>query len=252
MSDRIKAWFIRQSLENSKRTIRIIVLSSVILISGLSGNLAVAIKWLGEWVLPDETAVRVFPSAYDNFAERLPNLVIDEDVMKLLPQTIAARVTWEDVREEFGSTDMAFIAFGLPGESVFDEKLLASLWDASRALEELAEVEEVISISTADRMDSDEGFLEISSLQPSRNPSTDEVRDIERYLDKLPALKKRMVGRHDDFANIMIRPHTDIDNNVLRNKMVEIAQMYLGDYEVRYGACPIFSEPSQRSFWKTS
>lgn len=36
----------------------------------------------------------------------------------------------------------------------------------------------------------------------------------------------------------MIRPHTDIDNNVLRNKMVEIAQMYLGDYEVRYGGMP--------------
>ena len=185
MSDRIKAWFIRQSMENSKRTIRVMVLLSLILITGLSGNLLLVFKWVGEWVLPDETAARVFSSSYDRFAEKLPHFVFDEDVMKLLPQNTEARVTWENVRNEFGSTDMGFIAFGLPGKSVFNEKLLASLWDASRALEELPEVDEVISISTTDRMDSDDGFLEISSLQPSRNLTADEVHDIEQYLNRL-------------------------------------------------------------------
>jgi len=238
MSDRIKAWFIRQSMENSKRTIRVMVLLSLILITGLSGNLLLVFKWVGEWVLPDETAARVFSSSYDRFAEKLPHFVFDEDVMKLLPQNTEARVTWENVRNEFGSTDMGFIAFGLPGKSVFNEKLLASLWDASRALEELPEVDEVISISTTDRMDSDDGFLEISSLQPSRNLTADEVHDIEQYLNRLSSLKKRMVGRHGDYANIMIKPQTEIDNNILRDKMVEISERFLGGYEIHYGGTP--------------
>ena len=238
MSDRIKSWFIRQSMGHSKRTIRVMVLLSLILITGLSGNLLSVFKWVGEWVLPDETAARVFPSSYDRFAEKLPHFVFDEDVMKLLPQNTEARITWENVRNEFGSTDMGFIAFGLPGKSVFDEKLLASLWDASRALEEIPEVDEVISISTADRMDSDEGFLEISSLQPSRNLTADEVQDIEQYLNRLSSLKKRMVGRHGDYANIMIKPQTEIENNILRDKMVEISERFLGDYEIHYGGTP--------------
>jgi len=238
MNHFIKMWFIRQSLDHSKRTIRIMVLLSLILITGLSGNILFAAKWLGEWILPEATAARVFPAMYSDFADQLPHLVIDEDVMKLLPQTIEERVTWENVREEFGSTDMAFIAFGLQGKSVFDEKLLASLWDASQALEELPEIDEVMSISTADRMDGDEGFLEISSLQSSRNLTADEVRDIEQYLGKLPSLKKRMVGRHGDYVNIMIKPQTDIDNNILRNKMVDIAERFLSDYEIHYGGMP--------------
>ena len=238
MNHSIKTWFIRQSLDHSKRTIRIMVLLSLILITGLSGNILFVTKWLGEWILPEATAARIFHPAYSEFADQLPHLVIDEDVMKLLPQTIEERVTWENVRAEFGSTDMAFIAFGFQGKSVFDEKLLASLWDASRALEELPEIDEVMSISTADRMDGDEGFLEISSLQHSRNLTADDVRDIEQYLGKLPSLKKRMVGRHGDYVNIMIKPQTDIDNNILRDKMVDIADRFLSDYEIHYGGMP--------------
>ena len=205
---------------------------------GLSGNLLLVIKSLGERALPEEIANRVFPSSYDRFAQKLPHVVFDEDVMKMLPQTTESRITWENVRDEFGSTDMGFIAFGLPGKSVYDEKLLASLWDVSRALEELPEVDEVMSISTADRMDSDEGFLEISSLQPSRNLTSDEIRSIEKYFEKLPNLKKRMIGRHGDYVNIMIKPQKAVENNVLRNNMVQISERFLSDYEIHFGGTP--------------
>ena len=234
----VKEWFIRQSMENSKRTIRVMILLSLILIMGLSGNLLLVIKSLGERALPEEIANRVFPSSYDRFAQKLPHVVFDEDVMKMLPQTTESRITWENVRDEFGSTDMGFIAFGLPGKSVYDEKLLASLWDVSRALEELPEVDEVMSISTADRMDSDEGFLEISSLQPSRNLTSDEIRSIEKYFEKLPNLKKRMIGRHGDYVNIMIKPQRAVENNVLRNNMVQISERFLSDYEIHFGGTP--------------
>ena len=238
MNHSIKEWFIRQSLSNSKRTIRIVVLLSLILTTGLSGNILFVFKGLGEWLLLEETASQIFTSTYDHFAEKLPHFVFDEDMMKLLPQTTEERITWENVRREFGRTDMAFIAFGNRGESVFDEKLLASLWDVSHSLEKLQEVDEVISISTMHRMNSDEGFLEINNLQSSRNLTADEARDVEQYLDKHSSMKKRVVGRHNDYVNIMIRPKTDVGNNILRDKMVEIAGRFLGDYEIYYGGVP--------------
>ena len=172
MNHSIKEWFIRQSLSNSKRTIRIVVLLSLILTTGLSGNILFVFKGLGEWLLLEETASQIFTSTYDHFAEKLPHFVFDEDMMKLLPQTTEERITWENVRREFGRTDMAFIAFGNRGESVFDEKLLASLWDVSHSLEKLQEVDEVISISTMHRMNSDEGFLEINNLHRNNSPGS--------------------------------------------------------------------------------
>ncbi len=238
MNYSIKAWFIRQSLSNSKRTIQIVVLLSLILSMGLSGNILSAFKGLGKWLLLEETASQIFTSTYDHFAEKLPRFVVDEDMMKLLPQTTEERITWEKVRHEFGRTDMAFIAFGNRRESVFDAKLLACLWDVSHSLEELQEVEEIMSISTMRRMDSDEGLLEISNLQPARNMTVDEVWEVEQYFDKRPSIKKRMVGRHNDYANIMIRPKTGIDNNIFRDKMVEVSGRLLSDYEIHYGGVP--------------
>lgn len=234
----MKQFFINQSLNHPKRTIRIVLLASLFLIFGLSGNLMMATKWLTEKVLPSEISEQIFTTTYDDFAKKLPHIIVDEDIMKLLPQTTPERITWENVRDEFGSTDMAFIAFGNKGESVFNEKLLASLWDASHALEKLPEVEEVMSLSVATRMDSDEGFLEISDLQPSRNLSDSEIEDMKKYLEKTTTLKKRMVGRNSDYVNIMIKPRTGIDNDILHDKMVEIGNKFIGNYEVHYGGSP--------------
>jgi len=234
----MKQFFINQSLQHPKRIIRIVLLASLFLIFGLSGNFMMVARMITEKVLPNEISEKIFSPAYDDFAKKLPHIIIDEDIMKLLPQTTPERITWENVRDEFGSTDMAFIAFGNKGESVFNENLLASLWDVSYALEEIPEIEEVMSLSVAERMDSEDGFLEISDLQPARNLSVDEIEDMQKSLEKVPNLKKRMVGRNNDYVNIMVKPRTGIDNNILHDKMVGIGNKFLGDYEVHYGGSP--------------
>ena len=43
--------------------------------------------------------------------------------------------------------------------------------------------------SSVTTITSDEGFLEISDLQPSRNMTMDEVEEVERYLNKYPRIK---------------------------------------------------------------
>lgn len=238
MKDSIKAWFTHQSLDNSKRTIQVVVFLSLILAMGLSGNILFAFKGLGTWLLSEEKSAQIFTSAYDHFATQLPHFIVDEDMMKLLPQTTEERITWENVRREFGRTDMAFIAFGNRRKSIFNGESLACLWDVSHALEEVKEVDEVLSISTMRQMTNDGGFLEISDLQPSRNMTMDEVEEVERYLNKYPRIKKRIVSRHNDYVNIMIKPKIGIDNSILRDKMVEISGEFLSKYEIHYGGVP--------------
>ena len=87
--------------------------------------------------------------------------VIDDDMMKMLPKNLDSRIAWDMVQEEFGSTEIIFIAFGKKGQTVFHPNAFAALWDISEKLDALLEVKEVMSISTATRMDNYDGFMEI-------------------------------------------------------------------------------------------
>ena len=46
------------------------------------------------------------------FAYGLKWLVIDDNIMNMLPKDIESRRVWEEVEAEFGSSEIMFIAFG--------------------------------------------------------------------------------------------------------------------------------------------
>ena len=132
MTAKIKNWAITQSLDHPKRTIAIFILFTLVFAFGL--------KWL----------------------------VIEDDMMKILPKNLESVQTWESIKDEFGSTDMMFIAFGNRDESVYNTETLKTVWDISKALEAIPEVDEVMTISTTNRMDAEDGFLEVGDMQPYR------------------------------------------------------------------------------------
>ena len=37
---------------------------------------------------------------------------MDDDRMKMLPKNLESRISWDEVQNEFGSTEIIFIAFG--------------------------------------------------------------------------------------------------------------------------------------------
>ena len=73
MNSKIKNWAIAQSLDHPKRVIIISVLSMIIL--------AIGLRWL----------------------------VLEDDMMKILPQDMESVETWDTIKDEFGSTEMMFI-----------------------------------------------------------------------------------------------------------------------------------------------
>ena len=52
-------------------------------------------------------------------------------------------MTWDAVQNEFGSTESIFIAFGKEGKNIFNKEALSQLWDVTRALEKIKEIEKV-------------------------------------------------------------------------------------------------------------
>ena len=195
----IRSWCIHQSLDYPWRTIIISLLITLLVGSG----------------------VRFF--------------LIDDDMMKLLPKNLESRISWEAIQDEFGSTEVIFIAFGNEGKSIFNPEAMATLWDLTEALETGKQIEELNSITTATRMDNLDGFMEVDDLQPERNLSQEEVNDLKDYLDKNTVIKKRFISQDDQYFLITVQPYNSDGLNLFRDELVTIADPILAGYEVHYG-----------------
>ena len=195
----IRSWCIHQSLDYPWRTIIISLLLTLLVGSG----------------------VRFF--------------LIDDDMMKILPKNLESRISWEAIQDEFGSTEVIFIAFGNEGESIFNPEAIATLWDLTEALETGKQIEELNSIATATRMDNLDGFMEVDDLQPERNLSQEEINDLKEYLDKNTVVKKRFVSEDDQYFLITVQPYNSEGLNLFRDELVTIADPILAGYEVHYG-----------------
>jgi len=195
----IRSWCIHQSLDYPWRTIIISLLITLLVGSG----------------------VRFF--------------LIDDDMMKLLPKNLESRISWEAIQDEFGSTEVIFIAFGNEGKSIFNPEAMATLWDLTEALETGKQIEELNSIATATRMDNLDGFMEVDDLQPERNLSQEEINDLKEYLDKNTVVKKRFVSEDDQYFLITVQPYNSEGLNLFRDELVTIADPILAGYEVHYG-----------------
>ena len=56
-------------------------------------------------------------------------LIMDDDMMKMLPKELDSKIAWDAVQNEFGSTEIIFIAFGRKGEGIYHSHSLSTLWE---------------------------------------------------------------------------------------------------------------------------
>lgn len=195
----IRRWFIQQSLDHPWRTIILSLIATIFMGSGL----------------------RFF--------------TVDDDMMKILPKNLESRIYWDAVQEEFGSTEVIFIAFGEKGNSIFEPKAFATIWDLTKELESADDIEKITCISTITRMDNVDGFMEIDDLQKDRDLSPEEIINIKNYLDRSSSIKKRLISDKEDYFLVMIQPFDSNSLDTFRNTIVSIADSILKDYEVHYG-----------------
>ena len=163
-------------------------------------------------------------------------LIIDDDMMAMLPEKLESKISWDAVQNEFGSTEVIFIAFGNKNKTIYRQETFSLLWKLTKALEDIEQVERVSSIATLTRIDSQDGFMEISNLQPDQVLSTVQINQIKDYLEKNPSVKKRAISQNNEYFNIMVQPYEDIPHDVMREVVVAVGDSVLSDdYETHYG-----------------
>jgi len=160
---------------------------------------------------------------------------MDDDMMKMLPKEMDSKLTWDAIQDEFGSTEIIFIAFGSKGKTIYSSQALATLWSLSEQLNGLSTVDDVSNISTATRIDVIDGFMEINDLQPSKNLTDKEVEKIKKYLNKNLNLKKQFISQKEEYFLTIIQPYDIIGLDEFRNDVVSIGDSVLSGYEIHYG-----------------
>ncbi len=162
-------------------------------------------------------------------------LIMDDDMMKMLPEHLDSRRTWDAVQNEFGSTEIIFIAFGNKGESIYKPSPLADLWTLSNELKNLSSVMEVSNITTSTRIDQVDGFMQIEELQKIQNLNSQEIKSIQLYLNKNDNIKKQFVSHSDEYLLTTIQPYDGVGLDQFRNDVVAVGDSLLSDYDVHYG-----------------
>jgi predicted RND superfamily exporter protein len=202
INTKFKKWAVRQSIHHPKRT-----LASALIITLVMGF-------------------------------GLQHFVIEDDMMKMIPKSVKSRVVWEEVKDEFGNTDLIFVAFGTEGQNLFQKKAMSDLWDFTKALEALPEVEEIRSLTNLNRMENEDGFLLIDDLVSTKDLSLEEIADIKDYLIRNPELKKQVIAENDDFFNIVVIPNGNTSEQASVVKIVATAERLLSGYDLHFGGPP--------------
>jgi len=199
---KLKSWVLNQALEHSKRTVLLALLITTLIGSG----------------------VRF--------------IFLDDNIMNMLPKDIDSRRIWDEVIEEFKYTDFFFVAFGNPNGKILNPDALALAWDLTEKFENVPHVDEVISISTMNRMDSDDGFLEVGDLMPQKHLTDEEVASLSNYLKNNSNISSRILSKGGNYLNIVIRPKGDNDFPGLVAAVYDITVSYQNQYEFHFGGQP--------------
>ena len=139
-------------------------------------------------------------------ASGLQFILMDDNIMNMLPKDTPSRKIWDNIVDEFQYSDFLFVAFGNKNQDVLTNENIKLIWDLTEEISNVPEVDEVITLTTMQRINGDEGFLEISDLIPKKNLNQNDFKSLSKYINENSIIKSRLLSKNNDFINIIIRP----------------------------------------------
>ena len=197
-TDLIESWFLDQTINHTWRSIILSLLTTILMASGAK------------------------------------YLKIDDDMMKMLPRELESKLAWDAIQEEFGNTEIIYLAFGNNDSKALSTKTLGHLWELTDELGKLSSVNNVINLCTTSRIDHSDGLLEFKSLQSSKIVDNEDLEEIRIYLKKNPKLKKQLISNNYDFLLTIVQPNENVGLDLFRNEIVSVADSILQEYKIYY------------------
>ena len=176
------------------------------------------------------------------------NFKVDDDLIKTFPQNMPSKVIWDNIQEEFGQTEYVFVAFGKKNHNILNDKwaIVQNKFFTDAILNEVEQVDKVISLCTFNKIDGNNDYLDIGLLQnedfisnfSDENYVAEALKDINTYFENNAEQKKRLVSQNNNYLNIAIRPINDINMSEVVPLIKDLAYKHLGDYEIYFAGQP--------------
>jgi predicted RND superfamily exporter protein len=154
------------------------------------------------------------------FLAGIPRLAIDNSVDSMLPSDHPARLLYDEVNDTFGGTDVMVVA--LESEDLFGEHSLAQIANLTDVFGRIPGVDEVVSLSTAKRMDGKEGTLIVRDLMDVV-PDSAEARDaLREYVLNQELYVNNIVSSDGRFAGIVVELLPDADDSAVYSQLMQV------------------------------
>ena len=162
-------------------------------------------------------------------------IVVDDDMMKMLPSNIESKKSWDNIQNDFGSTEIIFVAFGHKDSSVYKSKIMSDLWMLTDRLGQSPYVQQISNISTATAINQVDGFIEIDDLQSTKEISSHQLEYIEVYLNRNLNLKKQLISKGEDYLINIVAPTAGTSLDIFRDEVVFLSDSILTGYDIHFG-----------------
>ena len=162
-------------------------------------------------------------------------IVVDDDMMKMLPSNIESKKSWDDIQNDFGSTEIIFVAFGHKDSSVYKSKIMSDLWMLTDRLGQSPYIEKISNISTATAINQVDGFIDIDDLQPTKDISSQQLENIKVYLNRNLNLKKQLISKGEDYFINIVTPTAGTSLDIFRDEVVFLSDSILTGYDIHFG-----------------
>jgi len=154
------------------------------------------------------------------FLAGIPRLQIDNSVDAMLPADHPARLLYDEVNDTFGGTDIMVVA--LRSHDVFSATTLKQVIDLTKAFQGLPGVDEVISLSTAKRMQGQEGTLVVRDIMPTVPESTEARDDLRAYVLSNELYINNVISSDGLYAGIVVELLPNTDDSVVYASLRQI------------------------------
>tara|TARA_B100001996_G_scaffold150301_1_gene114403 strand:+ start:435 stop:2747 length:2313 start_codon:yes stop_codon:yes gene_type:complete len=162
----------------------------------------------------------------------------DDDMVNLLPEEIGSRKIFEEIQNEYGLTEYMYVAIGNKDKSILNKNDLNTIAELSNKFKSLDIVDDVISITNLDKIFSDpsDSSIVIDDLFEFPILNNLDIDKAVKYLNDNPIIKKRVISKNNNYANIIIIPE-NIDRVYVQLAQVlhDITKKYENKYELSFG-----------------
>ena len=145
------------------------------------------------------------------FLAGIPRLQVDNSVGSMLPPNHTARLLYDEVDNTFGGTDVMIVA--IDSEDVFSESTLTQVIELTEAFQRIPGVDEVISLSTAKRMEGEGGTLVVRDLMPTVPKGVEGRDDLRAYVLSNELYMNNVISGDGLYAGIVVELLPDVDDS---------------------------------------